>query len=162
MATFLFACPCVRKGVLTVHNLKVEYRDQHPDPLPTLTISTDYKPTLEVYRDIESYTVCEFLPDRGFDGRAVRLTKISDGDTRDVFIARNGQDNLCDCYGFVAHGRCKHEAVIRELMDNGTIPHPLHRPDSEHLPEYLEDFPIYPGAYDPFVDESPTEKKTAI
>jgi hypothetical protein len=74
------------------------------------------------------YTLAEFPC--GFDGRAFALTRDTDGQVYNVFVARNGQDSSCDCagYSFTSNdpggGRCKHLGAIRHLMDAGRLDHP--------------------------------------
>lgn len=73
------------------------------------------------------YTLAE-LP-CGFDGRAFTLTRDTDGQVYNVFIARNGQDSTCDCAGFTftsddpTGGRCKHVDAIRHLIETGRLDH---------------------------------------
>src|SRR5262245_44844946 len=61
----------------------------------------------------ELYDVAEFPT--GWEGRAFHLTKDRTGEEYDVFVARNGQDNLCSCIGFESRGVCKHHDALRSL-----------------------------------------------
>jgi hypothetical protein len=74
------------------------------------------------------YTLVEVLC--GFDGRAFTLTRDTDGQVYNVFVARSGQDSTCDCAGFSftsndpTGGRCKHLDAISYLIDAGRLDHP--------------------------------------
>lgn len=66
----------------------------------------------------------------GSDGRAFALTRDTDGQVYNVFIARNNQDSECDCAGFTVTsndptgGRCKHLETLRHLLETGRLDHP--------------------------------------
>jgi hypothetical protein len=60
-----------------------------------------------------------------FDGRAARLVKLTAGTDREaegysVFCAAPGSrdHDSCECKGFYRHGRCKHVAALRAMLDN--------------------------------------------
>lgn len=71
------------------------------------------------------YAVTEFVPDAGWDGRAFRGAKADGSDTYSVFIARNGQDQTCDCaagtYGRVRE--CCHVAALTAVLANDWLSH---------------------------------------
>src|SRR5262245_41180234 len=73
-------------------------------------------------RSEELYDVREFPT--GWDGRAFQLVKDSDKSVYDVFVARNGQDDKCDCTGALQHGRCKHCDALRALIQAGRLEDP--------------------------------------
>lgn len=156
MNAIILRCERVRKGNPFSEQIRVSYSDDFPAPLPTLTIESDYKPTLDVYRCTETYSVSEFPCSGDFDGRGFRLVKQSTGDTRDVFLHRNGQDMLCDCEGFVRYGYCKHCDAMRHVIKVNLI-------DDPH--EYnFDDLPVWPlpEGEDPFTDDVPANKTQAI
>ena len=76
--------------------------------------------TLRVGTKAVTYACREVVCGSGWDGRGFRLTK-PDGDTHDVFLARNGQDDLCGCRGFEAHGHCKHRDGLKALLSLGRL-----------------------------------------
>lgn len=147
MSSFLLQCQRIRKSKPFTEQLRLTYRDEHPDPLPLLTIESDYKPTLDAYRCTETYTIDEFPCSGEFDGRGFRLKKQSTGDTRDVFLHHNGQDMLCDCEGFTRFGYCKHCDCMRQVVRMQLLADPQAFP--------LDDFPVWPcpEGSDPFADE---------
>lgn len=84
----------------------------------TLTIHTD--------RATTRYAVSEFPS--GWDGRAFTLVKLGaapDEGGRDgsysCFVARNGQDQLCECRGFQSHGHCKHLDSVTAMIAAGWL-----------------------------------------
>lgn len=89
-------------------------------PEPT---QIEFRPPVLTIRkgtDVGDYSVSEF-PTR-WDGRAFRLAK---GETvYNVFLARNSQDNLCDCIGFESRGCCKHVDSLRHLLLQGLVDDP--------------------------------------
>jgi hypothetical protein len=107
------------------------------EPVPTTTTAKrppetaiEYDPPTLLIRKHEYeflYTLAE-IP-CGFHGRAFMLTRDTDGQVYNVFVARNGQDSTCDCAGFSftsndpTGGRCKHLDAIRHLMDAGRLDH---------------------------------------
>ena len=84
------------------------------------------------------YAVAEFPC--GFDGRAFSLTRDTDGEVYNVFLARNGQDSTCDCAGFTytsnepTGGRCKHLDAIRHLVEADRLSDPRHDAPAEEWP----------------------------
>ena len=54
--------------------------------------------------------IIEIFP-TAWEGVAARMKK-PNGDTYEVFVAMNGQDHLCDCLGYLRHGKCKHVSYI--------------------------------------------------
>jgi hypothetical protein len=67
------------------------------------------------------YKVEELVVGGAFDGRGFRVTREDTGDVYDVFLSRNGQDDLCDCRGFSAHGHCKHRDGLKTLLRCGAL-----------------------------------------
>lgn len=67
----------------------------------------------------ELYDVAEFPT--GWQGRAFTLIKNNGVESCNVFVAQNGQDHLCDCRSFEAHGRCKHHDAIQHLLTTGQL-----------------------------------------
>lgn len=87
-------------------------------------------------RDTETYTLTEEPTD--WDGRAWRCHKFGAPAAYDVFLARNGQDDACDCAGGTYHGgrtRCRHVLAVRAALENGWLgPLPLPRlPDATEV-----------------------------
>jgi hypothetical protein len=93
---------------------------------PTTAIEFDFPVLLlRKERDVQIYTVDEFpVGGPAWDGRAFRLTKDSTGEHYSCFVARNGQDHLCECRGFEAHGHCRHVDALKRLIDTGRLDHP--------------------------------------
>ena len=79
------------------------------------------------FRGKDRYTVEEI--NTGMDGRAFLLHREPEAiaksadkcDRYGVLIARNGQDDVCECRGFESHGRCKHVTALRGLIEAGHI-----------------------------------------
>jgi hypothetical protein len=147
MNAVVLQCARVRKGKTVSEPIRVSFADAFPAQLPTLTIESEYRPAKDDYRCTEVYSVEEFPCSGDFDGRGFRLKKRSSGDTRDVFLHRNGQEMLCDCNGFSRWNYCKHCEAVRHLVAVDAIADPLHRPEYD-LPEYP-----WPEGCDPFVDD---------
>ena len=86
-------------------------------------------------RDTETYTLTEEPTD--WDGRAWSCHKVGAQVAYDVFTARNGQDDCCDCAGGTYHAgrtRCRHVLAVRAALENGWLgPLPL-----PHLPTAAE------------------------
>lgn len=104
-----------RKGKSVTICIIATLTDHSPQELPNLTIQQK--------KEVDSYTVEEYIPDAPFDGRAFQLKK-QDGEVYSVFLARNGQDNLCCCRGFESTSRCKHIDSLSGLCEGGAIPEP--------------------------------------
>lgn len=79
------------------------------------------------------YAVEEFPADLA--GRAFRCTKPT-GDSYDVLVADDERDDICDCYGFTAGGRCKHVDCLRDLMVEGQLPSPLCNTEADFGPDF--------------------------
>lgn len=124
-----------RKGKTVMVCIVATLTDKNPLNLPTLEIQQG--------REVDSYIVEEYTPDVLFDGRAFQLKK-PDGEVYSVFLARNGQDNLCCCRGFESKGHCKHIDSLRGLCDTGEIVEPgSDREESPWpTPEQLEEAPF--------------------
>ena len=75
---------------------------------------------IRVGNNEDEYAVTEFQVGGAYDGRAFRCERFG-GDTYDVFLSRNGQDDTCDCRGFEAHSRCKHRDGLRALLTRGLL-----------------------------------------
>lgn len=91
--------------------------------------------TLAKGRSIDDYKISPIHTD--WDGVAYRLDKSDNKSHYNLFCARNGQDNLCDCNGFEAHGHCKHMDAMLELLNRGLL-EDLGRPKSDWpTPEQL-------------------------
>jgi hypothetical protein len=96
---------------------------------PETTVEYD-APVLAIYkgRVAELYDVAEFPC--GFDGRAFRLAKDSDGEVYNVFVCRHGQSSTCDCAGFTytsdspTGGKCKHMDAVLHLVRSGQLDDP--------------------------------------
>jgi hypothetical protein len=86
------------------------------------TVQCAAKLVYQCKRSRDEYAVEEFPADLA--GRAFRCVKPS-GDHYDVLVADREQDDICDCYGFTAHGRCKHVDCLRDLISEGQLPSPL-------------------------------------
>ena len=72
-------------------------------------------------RSMVSYLVVEFATP--WDGRAFHLAKLVPGTDReaesyDVFVCRHGQNNRCECKGYLMTSACKHIAAIEALLSN--------------------------------------------
>jgi hypothetical protein len=110
-------------------------RDGRTDGL--LTIQT------EGVKADEMYTVREFDPDSGWDGRAFSCHKVGKLDPYHVFVSRNGQDSTCDCATSVYRpdGPCKHVLALLSIVQAGLIPHPAEDPRGERAmtPEEMEE-----------------------
>jgi hypothetical protein len=64
------------------------------------------------------YTVAEFPC--GIEGRGFRCERFG-AQAYDVLLAKNGQDDRCDCLGFEAHGNCKHRDGLKTLLERGLL-----------------------------------------
>ena len=150
MNTVLVVVPCDCKGKKQ-SSLRLTVRDEYPQPLPILTIESDYRHRGDEYRSAENYTIEEFPCSGDFYGRGFRLRKESDQAVYDVFVPHRGVDELrCDCLGFERHGHCKHTQAMQEIVAQDVLPDPLKRP--------LDVLPIWPCiGGDPFVDDMDKE-----
>jgi hypothetical protein len=95
----------------------------------------EYRPPVLTIRKgtvVEDYSVSEFPT--GWDGRAFRLAKDENETAYNVFLARNSQDNLCDCIGFESRGCCKHVDSLRHLLHQGLLDDPREGFPSEPHP----------------------------
>lgn len=141
-------CERVRDGRPFSTTFQLCYLDRHPSlGLAELAILSDWQPRLKRYRLLDSFTV-EEIP-TGLDGRAFLLHRsdlaiaadaeagIDPIDERyGVLVARNGQDNHCECRGFQANCYCKHLDAMRHLVEGGLIDDP--RLDPRPEPEWTE------------------------
>jgi SWIM zinc finger len=115
-ATFTETLPATRSSKHSALNWTPATDDGPPAGL--LAIHTD--------RASATYEVTEFPT--GWDGRGFHLAKLAggtdaEGESYDVFCARNGQDRQCSCKGF-AFGRgknCKHIEALLALIANGWL-----------------------------------------
>lgn len=87
-----------------------------PQTAGVLSIDTDHASA--------RYVVSEFPT--GWDGRGFLLAKLTGGtdttrESYSCFVARNGQDEQCECKGFTRHGTCKHVDAVRALIGNGWL-----------------------------------------
>lgn len=64
------------------------------------------------------YAVAEFIC--GVEGRGFRCERFG-AEHYNVLLAKNGQDDRCDCMGFEAHGHCKHQAGLKALLQRGLL-----------------------------------------
>lgn len=128
------SCDRIRHGRPVKEDIAFTYRDAGKN-LAELTMFSDWSVRREVFRDVSTYAVEEVwigMEGRSFllhrseaDIEADRKAGIGDPDTRyGVFVARNGQDDLCECRGFAAHCRCKHVSIVRHLVEAGHIDRP--------------------------------------
>lgn len=127
-------------------DIVVGWADVSLDELPTLTIHQRWLKRLARWGESSSYYVNEIPVGNGFDGRAFRLAKQESdaGDTYDCFVARNGQDNICDCPAHSYKGYCKHISALQHLIAKGVLVHPQDRPaiadaDLPAMPDDMED-----------------------
>lgn len=134
MATSVLTCERVRNGKPTTTEMTASYQDTGHG-LPHLYLFSDYSARLTDWRTRDTYRV-EEIP-TGMDGRAFLLHRAAeavaaDGPDADerygVFVARNGQDGICECRGFQRFGRCKHHDALKGLIGAGHIDHPLAGP----------------------------------
>lgn len=83
---------------------------------------------LEIHdkKAVRVYSVTEFLPEHGWDGRAFQVEKEDCSDRYTVFICRDPRGHTCDCaagtYGKVK--QCCHVAALVALIGNGWLPDP--------------------------------------
>jgi hypothetical protein len=133
MSAILVQADRVRQAQPVKAPVAIAYRDDGK-AFPTLTVHAHWQPRKGEYRDRDTYTV-EEIP--AADGRGFMLHRdpvavVVEGPDADayygVLVARNGQDHICSCRGFAAHGRCKHHDAMRGLVEAGHIDHPLHDP----------------------------------
>lgn len=96
---------------------------QAGDGLPKLTIRLGG----HAKRADATYSLAELSLDPGFDGRGVKLEKISGGtdpnDREHSVIIPTAQDqhSYCTCRGFQRFARCKHTAAIRAIVARGLL-----------------------------------------
>lgn len=64
---------------------------------------------------------CELLPTH-HDGFVMQLTNAATGAVYQVYWARNGQDDTCDCLGYKFHGHCKHLDLVACMIENNWLP----------------------------------------
>ena len=92
-----------------------------------LTISTGWRPRLQSWRSVDTYTV-ELLPIT--HARAFLLHRAPEAIARDgpgtdpmygIMLDRDGQHARCTCQGFRTHGRCKHAAATAALIKAGHL-----------------------------------------
>ena len=95
-------------------------RKPHPRPTRCLYLPSQGHVTIRVGREETTYRISEFPVGGAYDGRAFAFTK-PDGERYDVFLCRHGQNDSCDCRGFVAHGHCKHRDAARTLLQLGLL-----------------------------------------
>jgi hypothetical protein len=134
----------VTAGEILPTDIVVGWADVAHDELPTMTIHQRWKQREGRWGETTSYAVSEIPVGNGFDGRAFTLRKLEAEanaptcETYDVFVARNGLDNICDCPGHTYKGYCKHVDALRGLIERGTLAHPLERPEAtvELAPEW--------------------------
>lgn len=89
-------------------------------PSRGVRVEEDGRIVLRVGKNVTAYTCTEFPVGEPYDGRAFKLVK-PDGEHYNVFLARNGQDDSCDCMGYVAHTTCKHRDSLRCLLSRGLL-----------------------------------------
>ena len=106
-----------------------EYRELLPETTSSHSNFVEFAPTkpgrgrvlIEQDRDRSEYLIAR-IPAEG--GHAYRFKKIggkrtSPADNYDVFVASGiGLHDSCECLGFLRHGRCKHTAALRALLEN--------------------------------------------
>jgi len=86
------------------------------------------------------YLVTEHVP-CGFDGRLFECRRVGAGRGYTVGIARNGQDDCCDCEAgtYRRVGACVHVLALRAVVQNRWYPDPLDRPaDAEPTAAEIE------------------------
>jgi hypothetical protein len=159
MNPFILSCARCRKGKSVNDQIEVTLIDEYPAALPHLIIRSDYKPTLDVYRENELYTVEEINVVGRYPGRVIRLYKQSDGQIYDVQIPHNDKElGACYCYGFESTRRpCKHQIAVKHLIEMEAITDPHAFPEME--------FPVWPcpDGSDPFApDDVPANKTSAV
>ena len=133
-AVSVIRCDGVQRGRPDVKEVAFVFGD-NGEALPSLTILSNRWSRREVFRDQDTYAV-EEIPGN-IDGRTFLLHRSAESidadleagidapDTRyGVFIARNGQDDVCECRGNAARGYCKHVSVIRHLVESGHVDEP--------------------------------------
>jgi len=139
--------------------------------LPVLHVFADWSPRNCDWLTRDRFEV-EEIPS-SLDGRAFLLHRSDEAKAKDmaagrepegryaVLIARNGQDHVCECRGFAAHGRCKHLTALRGLLEAGHIDNPADAGPVEFpTPEQVEhdaEFDGHPCGQQ-FPDEPPADE----
>lgn len=135
--------PAIRKGEKSTKQIAYILSDSG-EGLPELAILSEWRPTLERFRDVASFHVEEVITGDGFDGRGFMLHRSPEAVVKDgpdaesyycTFISRNGQDDHCSCIGCQKHGHCKHLTVLRRVIENGLLEDPRHDPRPEPAPD---------------------------
>ena len=173
MTSVLLTPACIRNGQPAKHEISVTYQDRGPAyGLPLLHLFSGGWSTRKAdFCEKNVYTV-EEIP-TGMDGRAFLLHRDEEAVAKDiaagreqearygVLIARNGQDDLCECRGFTAHGRCKHVSAMRGLIEGGHIDEPGQDapvdsfPSPEQLAHDAKRADSLPAGFDPFGGQVP-------
>jgi hypothetical protein len=166
MSGILLTPDCIRNGKPAKTELQVVYRDDGHG-LPLLSLFRDgWSNRKADFRGRDSYDVEEI--NTGMDGRAFLLhrtpeaiAKSSDSTQRyGVLIARNGQDDLCECRGFEKGGYCKHVNAMRGLIEAGHIDRPGEDapvdafPSPEQAAHDAKRADSLPEGFDPFDGEA--------
>lgn len=110
-------------------DIVVGWADVAPDQLPTLTIHQRWSAKQGRWMETTSYGVAEIPVGNGFDGRGFHLVKLADHDgeqvltdeSYDLFVSRNGQDDICDCKGHTYSHHCKHVDAMRFIIERGIL-----------------------------------------
>lgn len=130
----------VTGGEVLPTDIVVGWTDVSPDTLPTLTVHQRWSAKQHRWMESTSYAVAEIPVGNGFDGRGFTLVKLAtteDGDEvptdehYGVFVARNGQDDLCDCKGHTYSRCCKHVDAMRHLIERGVVGSERHQPSDD-------------------------------
>jgi len=72
---------------------------------------------IEAGRKVALYAVREVPSQFGGRGFLVREVK----DHAETYSVHCGTPRLCDCFGHLRHGRCKHVSGLQALIDTGRI-----------------------------------------
>jgi hypothetical protein len=145
MVSSLVPVARVRQGRPAAGEIRVTFRDDGGG-LPALYLFSDWSAGGGDYRTRDRYDL-EEIP-VGMDGRGFLLHRDDQAVADDpdgverygVFIARNGQDHLCECRGHAAHGHCKHVDALRFLVEGGHLEDPRagRPPQADAVAELLE------------------------
>jgi len=106
-----------------------EHREQLPETTSSRSNFVEFLPMapgrgrvlIEQDRDRSEYLIARIPAEGGFAFRFKMLggRRKSAVDNYDVFVANGiGQHDSCECLGFLRHGRCKHTAALRALLEN--------------------------------------------
>lgn len=83
---------------------------------------------LEIHdkKAVRAYSVTEFLPEAGWDGRAFQVAKADGSDGYTVFICRDARGHTCDCAAgtYRKVNQCCHVAALAAVVANGWLPDP--------------------------------------